>query len=117
MPTLNELPDRDESLGKFGFICLCELCEVQQATSDQESECQRKAVRRFQKFERQGQKTGLVWPGPLISQVRKLLKAIHKMNSNLNYCMDLLKLYAFLFTLWYLAKRTSDGIIDLQEII
>ena len=117
VPTLNELPDRDKSLGKFGFTCLCELCEVQRATSEQELERRRKAVKSFQKFERQGRETGLVRPGPLITQARKLLKAIRKTYSNPKYCVDLLKPYAFLFTLRYSAGRKSDGIVDLQEII
>ena len=117
VPTLNELPDRDESLGKFGFTCLCELCEMQRATSEQELERRQKAVRCFQKFERQGRETGLVRPGLLISQARKLLKAIRKTYSNPKYCVDLLKPYAFLCTLRYLAGRISDGITDLQEII
>ena len=117
VPTLNELPDRDKSLGKFGFTCLCELCEVQRATSEQEIERRQKAVKSFQKFERQGRETGLVRPGPLITQARKLLKAIRKTYSNPNYCIDLLKPYAFLFTLRYSAGRKSDGIADLQEII
>lgn len=117
VPTLNELPDRDKSLSNFGFTCLCELCEVQRTTSKQELEGRQKAVRCFQKFERQGRETGLVRPGLLISQARKLLKAIRKTYSNSNYCVDLLKPYAFLFTLRYLAGRTSDGITDLQEMI
>jgi hypothetical protein len=117
VPASSELKEGGRTLGNFGFICLCELCKIQRATSEQELKCRRKAVDKFQRFEKQALETGLAEPDPLASQARKLIKAIRKTYSLHKYYIDMLKPYAFLFTIQYSAGRKTDCIPDLLEII